>query len=112
MNQPVGKATGLRTGIRSKGSAFSLVELLVVIAIVGALVALLLPAVQAAKEAARRNSCLNNLRQLGLAVANYESSQRVYPPSWDPGGGWSAVARLLPFLEEDPIGSQIDFSVS
>ncbi len=62
-------------------SAFTLVELLVVIAIIGILVGLLLPAVQAAREAARRMSCGNNIRQLGLALHNYESAHKVIPPS-------------------------------
>jgi len=63
-------------------AAFTLIELLVVIAIIGLLVAMLMPAVQRAREAARRNACLNNIRQLGLAAQNYLSSQRVFPSGW------------------------------
>jgi len=68
---------------------FTLVELLVVIAIIGILVGLLLPAVQAAREAARRMSCSNNIRQVGLAFLNYESAYKKFPPGWGgpaPGG--------------------------
>jgi len=95
-------------------NAFTLVELLVVIAIIGTLVGLLLPAVQAAREAARRSSCQNNLRQLGVALHNFESAVRLFPPSfgWDgtsgsPALNWSAPARLLPFLEDLAVGAEI-----
>jgi prepilin-type N-terminal cleavage/methylation domain-containing protein/prepilin-type processing-associated H-X9-DG protein len=89
--------------------AFTLVELLVVIAIIGVLVAMLLPAVQAAREAARRMSCQNNLKQVGLAMHNYESALTVYPPSFCiiPGtvlsgnnGSWSAQGRIMPYIEQ------------
>lgn len=77
----------LRSAVRHNSqsrerAAFTLIELLVVIAIIGLLVAMLMPAVQRAREAARRNACLNNIRQLGLAAQNYLSSQRVFPSGW------------------------------
>jgi prepilin-type N-terminal cleavage/methylation domain-containing protein/prepilin-type processing-associated H-X9-DG protein len=90
--------------LRRRG--FTLIELLVVIAIIAVLIALLLPAVQAAREAARRMQCTNNLKQLGLALANYESSNGCLPPtgSDDPGDGldndFSSKTRLLPFMEQ------------
>lgn len=96
-----------------KRGGFTLVELLVVIAIVAMIVALLLPAVQAAREAARRTSCLNNLKQIGLAVNNYESGNRAFPPGamWDPGkiARGSALVFLLPFLEHNELYDAYDF---
>jgi prepilin-type N-terminal cleavage/methylation domain-containing protein len=61
---------------------FTLIELLVVIAIIAVLIALLLPAVQSAREAARRAACINNLKQIGLAMHNFENSRQVLPPTW------------------------------
>jgi len=89
--------------------AFTLVELLVVIAIIGILVGLLLPAVQAAREAARRSVCQNNLKQIGLAVANHESGKGAMPPGCDfyTNGGKtpniSSFVWLLPLLDQQPL---------
>ncbi|WP_235935224.1 DUF1559 domain-containing protein [Candidatus Laterigemmans baculatus] len=92
---------------------FTLVELLVVIAIIGVLVGLLLPAVQAAREAARRMSCQNNLKQIGLATHNFESTYKKLPYGWQKPpvatDGWSAQAFLLPFLEQVNLANEIDF---
>ncbi len=96
--------------------AFTLVELLVVIAIIGVLVGLLLPAVQAAREAARRMQCTNNIRQLGIALHNYESTYRRLPAGFISFGlsgepGWSWAAGLLSFMEQTNLVNQIDFRV-
>lgn len=99
----------------------TLIELLVVIAIIGVLVALLLPAMQAAREAGRRASCQNNLRQIALAVQNYEAAHRVYPPSalFTPGTAiatnnqsWSIHGRILPYLEEENAYRQVNLNVA
>lgn len=107
---------------------FTLVELLVVIAIIGILVALLLPAIQAAREAARRSECANNLKQLALAVQNYHDSHKAFPPSrgghntsmysnppgscrgWYDSNGLSWRALILPYIEQQSLYDQIDFS--
>ncbi len=136
------RATSARAQVRHKALthvlrsrsplAFTLVELLVVIAIIGILVALLLPAVQAAREAAWRTACANNLKQLALAVLNYESTFKTLPPGstgamtgngsfpagWrDPNSaglpwghfGWSAV--ILPFVEQQSMYDSMNFNV-
>lgn len=108
-------------------TGFTLVELLVVIAIMGILVALLLPAVQSAREAARRGACTNHLKQIGLALHNYESAHRRLPPgytsqsttspvpatrdpeTWDAPPGWGWSAHLLPYVEGSAVADQLDF---
>jgi prepilin-type N-terminal cleavage/methylation domain-containing protein/prepilin-type processing-associated H-X9-DG protein len=117
----------MRSDNRLRG--FTLIELLVVIAIIAVLIALLLPAVQAAREAARRSQRINNLKQLGLALANYESSNLSYPLEygqraiWDPTnaqgtygdsgwGNWSAQAQMLSYLEQRQIYNALNFSIS
>ena len=96
--------------------AFTLVELLVVIAIIGVLVALLLPAVQAAREAARRSQCVNNLKQLGLALHNYESARNEIPAGafgtiGVTAGYFSPHALILPYLEATNIVNQMDIDM-
>ena len=109
---------------------FTLIELLVVIAIIAVLIALLLPAVQAAREAARRMQCTNNLKQIGLAMHNYESANGAFPPAklWsatatsvstlpnDPGGkglvlNTTAFAMILPYVEKGPLGNAYNYSL-
>lgn len=103
--------------------AFTLVELLVVIAIIGILVGLLLPAVQAAREAARRMSCSNNLKQIGLALHNYESTYSKFPAAatWKAGDilgrtlteprNFSWIASVLPYVEQQALYSSINFNL-
>lgn len=112
----------------SKSRAFSLVELLVVIAVIGILISLLLPAVQSAREGARRMQCRNNMKQVSLAVINYENAHKCYPPAglcgprtqdmlegpFFPRGGQmiSWVVLVLPFMEEQSLYQQFNLSQS
>ena len=101
--------------------AFTLIELLVVIAIIAVLIALLLPAVQAAREAARRAQCVNNLKQIGLALHNYEGSMQTLPPGYvstfdatgtDLGPGWGWAAMILPQFEQPAVFAAVNFSLA
>ena len=110
--------TSMRHRMKKPHNGFTLVELLVVIAIIGILIGMLLPAVQAVREAARRISCANNMRQMSLAMLNYESANQRFPPGMTadqsyltdadlsfaaaielPGVGWSCI--ILPFIEQE-----------
>lgn len=105
-----------------RSRAFTLIELLVVVAIIGVLVALLLPAVQAARESARRTQCINNLKQIGLALGSFDAAQKHLPSAavskeysaapTHPHSfyRWSALAQLLPYLENQNVRNLIDIS--
>jgi prepilin-type N-terminal cleavage/methylation domain-containing protein/prepilin-type processing-associated H-X9-DG protein len=110
------------SGLRARREhGFTLIELLVAMAIIGVLIGLLLPAVQAAREAGRRIQCVNNLKQIALALFNYEGSHRTFPPGYvsgfnavgdDTGPGWGWAAMLLPQFEQAPVYSSLNFNLS
>lgn len=108
---------GCRAGFRGRRRAFTLIELLVTISIIAILVALLLPAVQSTREAARQMSCQNNLRQISLALGNYESAAGIFPPGGfqtpfpTPGTGPSFFVGLLPFCEQQPLAGRLKLDI-
>ena len=110
----------MRKNCRNGRPGFTLVELLVVIAIIGILVALLLPAIQAAREAARRTQCINNLKQLGVAMHNYHDTYGVFPfgvlavnrngATQNGGSRWGWGAYMLPYIEQEALYGEIRIS--
>lgn len=106
------KTISPRTAPRTVPRGFTLIELLAVLAIIGTLLGLLLPAVQRSREAGRRMQCANNLKQMGVALSNYEQAKKRFPPGNDQLGNrlhaWSSF--ILPFLEQSAVSDRIDYT--
>ncbi len=96
--------------VRISHQGFTLVETLVTISVIGMLITMTLPAIQALRESARKISCQNNLRQIGLALNNFESAHQIYPPGSLLGTQFSWAATCLPFLEQAPLHECFDFA--
>src|SRR5262245_31657820 len=114
---PPGKVVPMLRSPARRSSAFTLVELLVVIAIIAVLLALLLPAVQKVREAANRTTCANNLKQMGLALMNYQHSNRAFPPAVKPiqispgvpvTHSWGTL--LLPYIDQENLERQYSYN--
>src|SRR5437867_4090889 len=113
---PHARKANMRINMRVSRRAFTLIELLVVIAIIAVLVALLVPAVQKVREAAPRTQCVNNLKQIDLALHGYHGTHKKLPPGYSasigypstaPGWGWPAF--ILPYLDQGTVYNQINF---